>query len=302
MRKVFLFFLLISFAISGCSNQFAEAATPLPIIYTGIDPESWAVVPEGYYLRGQHEHPTLVDYDFEMMVTHVTNSQYAQYLNQALEIGFVKIIEDQVAGYYPGDRYDGYKHEEEIPFGDYIHLPLNEPGLRLTFRNQVFTSLPGYEDHPMVQVSWFGAKAYCEYNGWRLPSESEWEKAARGEDNRPFPWGFEIARNNANHYRSHDIYEGSYNELGDTTPVGFYNGMKHMGYQTINSPSPYGLYDMAGNVWQWTGDIYEQSHYRYMRGGSKENYQHDLRIWTRNSAGPTYYSPNVGFRCVRDVR
>ena len=59
---------------------------------------------------------------------------------------------------------------------------------------------------------------------------------------------------------------------------------------------------MAGNVWQWTGDIYDDTHLRYMRGGSKENYEYNLRTWTRNNAGPMYSSPSVGFRCVRDER
>jgi formylglycine-generating enzyme required for sulfatase activity len=57
---------------------------------------------------------------------------------------------------------------------------------------------------------------------------------------------------------------------------------------------------MAGNVWQWTGDVYEDQHYRYMRGGSKDTYGYNLRVWTRNSAGPEYYSPAIGFRCARD--
>jgi len=152
----------------------------------------------------------------------------------------------------------------------------------------------------MVIVTWFGAKAYCEFYGWRLPTEIEWEKAARGIDGRPFPWGDEIERNNANYYSSHDLFEKIVGGLGDTTPVGFYNGRTYDGYETLDSASPYGLYDMAGNVWQWTGDVYEDQHYRYLRGGSRENYAYDLRVWTRNSAGPTYYSPNVGFRCVRD--
>lgn len=84
-----------------------------------------------------------------------------------------------------------------------------------------------------------------------------------------------------------------------TTPVGFYNGKSYDGYQTIDSASPYGLYDMSGNVWQWTGNVYNGMHYRFLRGGSKDTYDMDLRIWVRNDATPTYYSPDVGFRCVR---
>ena len=84
-----------------------------------------------------------------------------------------------------------------------------------------------------------------------------------------------------------------------TSPVGFYNGQTYGDYATLNNASPYGLYDLAGNVWQWTGDIYEGMHYRFLRGGSKDTYDMDLRVWVRNNATPTYFSPGVGFRCVR---
>jgi formylglycine-generating enzyme required for sulfatase activity len=176
---------------------------------------------------------------------------------------------------------------------------LEEQDLRLNYNDQTFTSMSGYENHPMVQVTWFGAKGYCEFYDWRLPSEVEWEKAARGTDNRPFPWGDEIERNNANFYSSRDLFE-KLGKQGDTTPVGFYNGNTYEGYETLDSPSPYGAYDMAGNVWQWTSDDYDNQHYRYLRGGSNATYEYNLRVWTRNSAGPEYYSPSAGFRCVRD--
>ena len=89
--------------------------------------------------------------------------------------------------------------------------------------------------------------------------------------------------------------------MGDTTPVGFYNGKSYEGYATLNSPSPFGVYDMAGNVWQWTADVNEGIHYRYLRGGSKGTYEYNLRTFSRNNATPTYASPEVGFRCVRKV-
>ena len=300
MKKMAACLLLLTIFLAGCGvGADSGAGEPPPVVETGIDPETWVIIPAGEFLMGLHEHETLVDYDYEIMVTDVTNAQYARYLNETLAAGSIEIVDDQVMGNYPGDEFHAHEHEEEIPAGDYVHLPLGDEGLRLDFDGQSFAPKPGWENHPMVLVSWFGAKAYCEFHGWRLPSEIEWEKAARGGDARPFPWGDEIARNNANYYSSHDVFEKIWGGAGGTTPVGFYNGKSYDSYETLDSPSPYGLYDMAGNVWQWTGDVYENQHYRYIRGGSKENYGYNLRVWTRNSAGPSYYSPNVGFRCAR---
>ncbi len=115
------------------------------------------------------------------------------------------------------------------------------------------------------------------------------------------PGAIEIARNNANFYASRDPFEDMSSFGSRTTPVGFYNGDTYDGYETLDSASPYGLYDMAGNVWQWTADVTEGLHDRYLRGGSKDTYEADLRIWVRNSATPTYFSPGVGFRCVREL-
>lgn len=302
MKRVFIFLALTVWLIAACAPGPSE---PPPFIEVDVDPEAWVIVPEGEFLMGLHNHETMVDYDYEIMVTDVTNAQYAAYLNAALADGSVQIVENEIVGYYPGDEFHAYDHEELIEEGDWLHVPLEEEGLRLALQlavdDTMFVAIPGYENHPMVQVTWFGAQAYCEYNGWRLPTEVEWEKAARGTDGRPYPWGDEIARNNANYYSSHDLLEKITGDLGMTSPVGFYNGDTYDDYETLDSPSPYGLYDMAGNVWQWTGDVYENQHYRYMRGGSQANYEYNLRVWTRNNAAPGYYSPSVGFRCVRDA-
>lgn len=156
--------------------------------------------------------------------------------------------------------------------GDWRHIPLTDASLRLAFDGQTFRAKPGYENRPMTLVTWFGAQAYCAFYGWRLPSELEWEKAARGTDNRPFPWGHEIRPENANFYASGDPFERLAGKQGDATPVSFYNGRTYDGYRTADSPSPYGLYDMAGNVWQWAADLQEGIHDRWLRGGSKDNY------------------------------
>lgn len=300
MRRARMLLVLISALAAGCSTPTESGTTPPLTFETGIDPTSWALVPAGEFFMGLHEHETLIEYDFEIMVTTVTNTQFAEYLNEALSSGYIQIVSDEIVGYYPGDVFRGYEHEEEIAAGNWLHVDLYAAGLRLGEVAGKFVPLQGYENRPMVQVTWFGAMAYCEYYQNRLPTEVEWEKAARGTDARPFPWGNEIFRENANYYSSHDLFEKIAGGLGDTNPVGFYNGKTYDGFETIDSPSPYGIYDMAGNVWQWTGEVYENAHYRYMRGGSKADYAYNLRVWTRNNAGPDYHSPNVGFRCVRD--
>jgi len=297
MRRTLI---LITSIVLLCAACVSPTALPLSTD-TGADPEAWALVPAGEFLEGQFNVETMIDYDFEIMVTEVTNAQYASYLNAALAEGTIKIVDNEVVGYYPGDVFRAYKHEKEIKAGDWLHVPLGEPGLRLAFDGSTFAPSPGYENHPMVMVTWFGAKAYAGFYGWRLPTEIEWEKAARGADGRPYPWGDEIVRSNANFYASRDPFEATLGKQGDTTPVGFYNGRSYDGYQTLDSASPYGLYDMAGNVGEWTGDVYENQHYRYMRGGSKASFAYDTRVWSHDSAGPDYVFPSVGFRCLRDV-
>jgi formylglycine-generating enzyme required for sulfatase activity len=290
---------VLSMLLTGCAS--AQAGASSAVIETGIDPETWAIIPAGEFLSGQHEHLIQVDYAYEMMVTPVTNAQFARFLNEALASGTIKREAEGIFGAYPGDVFHGIKHEVEIRAGDYLLLPLDKADLRLAFDGTAFQPLSGYENHPAVMVTWFGARAYCQFNGWRLPTEIEWEKAARGTDNRPFPWGESIDGRYANFYGSRDPLEEGVGKLGDTNPVGYYNGQTYAGFETLDAASPYGLYDMAGNVWQWTADVYEGQHYRYLRGGSKADYGYNLRVWTRNSAAPDYFSPNAGLRCARNA-
>jgi formylglycine-generating enzyme required for sulfatase activity len=297
MKHALARLILLSVLLSACASVDLNAA--LPAFDTGVDPDAWAQIPAGEFYFGQHEE-VVSTAAYEIMITDVTTAQYAAFLNQALADGFVKADGDQIVGFYPGDEFRGVKHEEEIKAGDWIFIPLNDPAQRIEWDGTAFSVQPGYENHPMTMVSWFGAWGYCGYNGWRLPTEMEWEKAGRGTDTRPFPWGEEIQRENANFYASRDPFEDMSSFGSRTTPVGFYNGKTYGGYTTLDSASPYGLYDMAGNVWQWTGDVYEGMHYRFLRGGSKDTYEMDLRLWVRNNATPTYYSPGVGFRCARD--
>ncbi len=317
MKRVSL--ILFILFLTACSQAPDISAQTLPqIIETGVDSNAWVLIPAGDFPSGQHNHITEMKVEYQIMLTDVTNQQYAQFLNEAVAdqsvgIGDVEVQESEniytvygVYGPYPGDPFDGYEHEEKIESGSKLLYRLDNPANRIELDEGDFSSIPEYANHPVTMVTWFGANAFCDYYGWRLPSELEWEKAARGteldEDGNglAFPWGYEIDRNRANFYSSFDLFEKIFGKLGNTTPVGLYNGSSYDGYETHDQSSPYGLYDMAGNVWQWTGDDYPKQHYRYMRGGSFYSYEVDLRVWKRDSAGPTYLAPDVGFRCAQD--
>jgi len=142
---------------------------------------------------------------------------------------------------------------------------------------------PGKEHHPVVWLSWFDATAYAEWAGKRLPTEDEWEYAARGTDGREFPWGADFAPKRCNCRAT---------GLHGTSPVGaFPEGI-----------SPFGCHDMAGNVWEWTHSWFDsKQEKRVLRGGSWGSGQMSVRACYRGRDLPGYWSNVYGVRCARNA-
>ena len=184
--------------------------------------------------------------------------------------------------------------------------------LRLSESDGFWTVDPGYEDHPLVEVTWFGANEFCHWAGGRLPTEAEWEKAAKGEaEHDIYPYGDIWVENAANWIDSGDPYDNG------TTPAGYFDDSNHQGlYQTIDGRSPFGAHDLAGNVWEWVNDWYDEDYYtispltdptgpdtgteRVLRGGGWQSSDSFLRSSRRLGNFPFQSATTVGFRCAAD--
>lgn len=303
--------------LAGCSKPAEEVArtdapdTPVETPKPEAPPvvEGMVYIPAGTFAMGSnegfaHESPIHeVSVDAFYMDTHeVTNKEFARFVQ---ETGYVTEAEQWKWSiiFAPddsiGDRVPGAEWWKR---GD---------GATWQHPNGPDTSIDGLDDYPVVQVSWNDATAYAKWAGKRLPTEAEWEYAARGTlESTPFAWGMDFAPNGeyqantwTGQFPINDTGEDGYAALA---PVGKYK------------PNGFGLYDIAGNVWEWVEDWYDPNYYRsaparnptgpesgiekVQRGGSfmcAPNYCLGYRVSHRGKSGIDSGLPNSGFRCVR---
>ncbi len=296
MKTIFLLIItviLLSFS-SIYGSEVASGPTEIGDWDQSQTQPNLTLIPTGEFNMGDHHdlggaehandeipiHAVKID-SFYIGTYEITNQQYCNYLNAAIQAGQIHIIDGVVFNSEGADIYfetyyaDGYS--------------------RIEWDGGSFAIRDNKADHPVTSVRWCGAAAYCNWlsiyngyegcydpltwqcdftkNGYRLPTEAQWEFAARGGQYDPYwiyPWGDDADYTKANWPNSDDPYETG--SLPLTTPVGFYNGTLRQkadfnwpgaqdGYQTADGSNSFGLYDTAGNVWEWVNDWYNRDYY-----------------------------------------
>ncbi len=258
-----------------------------------VDGAELVLVPRGMFLMGSEDsdaklneapqHMVFMD-SFWVYKHEVTNAQFAAFLSA-----------------------EGNEME-----GDVTWLDVDGVDVHIHQSEEQWVPDASYEEHPVVHVSWFGAAAYCQWAGGHLPTEAEWEKAARGADGRTYPWGYDAITGAKANYCDKNCPKDRADMNQDdgyslTAPVGsFPDGASH-----------YGALDLAGNVWEWVADWYDGDYYsqpgntdnpqgppdgdyKIMRGGSWDREENLLRSSYRGVGSPDGSYFNTGFRCVLD--
>jgi len=220
--------------------------------------------------------------------TEVTNALFTQFVT---ETAFVTGAEKTGASEVNGNL-------QAVPGADWMHPQGPD------------SSISGLADHPVVQINWFAANAYCKWTGSSLPTEAQWEKAARGTDGRLFPWGNDLPK------------DSLLNAADSSLPVAWARPDQNDGYR-YTAPvgsypagnSPYGVEDMAGNAWEWTRSLYRDYPYKpadgreiqaspaagdkvVMRGGGWFDDYGSVRSTLRYGAIPDLSHDATGFRCA----
>ena len=207
----------------------------------------------------QPVHQVYLD-DFYIDRFEVNNGQYAAFLNDT---------------------------DRNVDEGEHLLLDVRDADAQIRYGDAGYTAVPGTEQRPVAEVSWYGARAYCAWAGMQLPTEAMWEKAARGTDGRIYPWGDSIDRSRANYGREGCCRGDDSDGFFASAPVGSYQ----------RGISPYGAYDMGGNVWEWVVDWYGEDYYaqstetRSAGAGRRNQPGASGRVAEQRSVSPAHHRP-----------
>ena len=330
MKKYFVILLivliglLVSLSLNSCHKPVTQEGTvnTSPTSPISPPPKGMVLIPAGEFQIGSNDeqpgHKVYAD-AFYMDEREVTNAQYKAFLIANPYWQKSHVVARFHSGYYfqQASYRDGYYFQQvrerippASPAPDYLHdwNGINYP--------------TGKGNHPVTFVNWYAAVAYAEWAGKRLPTEAEWEKAARGGlVGKKYPHGNTITQKDANYGHTTGEYFVHSGEVKETTEVGSYPA------------NAYGLYDMAGNVYEWCLDEYDSDFYamfppnsvarnpvaspnivvrlmrklinmkgtRVLRSGAWDLIAQHLRVAARRYISPSFRSGFVGFRCVKDV-
>lgn len=269
-----LFLLFLTFIISHCNNK-------KNVKYKNFEARSYEIemkkVEGGSFMMGSNNgekderpvHKVRVD-DFMISAHEVTNGQYCLFLNES-ERTLGKVM-------------------------DFIDL--EDDDCRIKYNRKGYYPEPGYTNHPVIEVNWYGAKAFCDWAGGRLPTEAEWEYAAKGG---AFSEGYKYSGSD----KPGEVAWYDQNSMGSTHVVG------------TKKPNELNIYDMSGNVWEWCSDYYDATYYnisksdnprgpewgtgRVVRGGSWGYNEYYLRTTYRKLNSSEAGNFNLGFRLVKDL-
>ena len=268
---VSLILILMSFSISNAQGIIDGNSIFLPLVINGFDP-NLIFIPEGTFQMGcDPEHNGGFDCESHLLPLHTV--YLSAYYIDKFEVTNAQYAQCEAEGS--------------------CNTPVANP--------YPYYGNPIYDNYPVYYVSWYDANNYCNWAGKRLPTEAEWEKAARGTTPRAYPWGDQAP--------TCDLVNGNANNISycvwETTEVGSYP----------LGASPYGVMDMAGNVYEWTNDWLGLDYYsdspinnppgppagveKVVRGGSWMSYDTYLLTASRGSADPGVSNNGFGFRCVK---